>query len=140
MGQLKNNLPNRALLVLTIIGILLGAFFPFAFLAQLISAGTLIAFMFVSIGIYALRRREGKDLPNPKFKMPFYPVLPALGFLGSLGVFWGLDSQAKIYSLGWFVFGMIIYFAYGIRHSNATTRTHKKNDYLSIEIQVGDFY
>ncbi|WP_054658099.1 APC family permease [Apilactobacillus ozensis] len=126
LGQLKNNLPNRALLVLTIIGILLGAFFPFAFLAQLISAGTLIAFMFVSIGIYALRRREGKDLPNPKFKMPFYPVLPALGFLGSLGVFWGLDSQAKIYSLGWFVFGMIIYFAYGIRHSNATTRTHKK--------------
>ncbi|MCL0329736.1 APC family permease [Apilactobacillus xinyiensis] len=123
LGQLKHNLPNRALLVLTIIGILLGAFFPFAFLAQLISAGTLIAFMFVSVGIYALRRREGKDLPTPKFKMPFYPVLPALGFLGSLGVFWGLDSQAKIYSLGWFVFGMVIYFAYGIRHSNAKVST-----------------
>ncbi|AQW21190.1 amino acid permease [Lentilactobacillus curieae] len=119
LGKLTNNLPDRALIVLTIIGVLLGSVFPFAFLAQLISAGTLIAFMFVSVGVYALRPREGKDIPMPSFKMPLYPVLPALGFLGSLGVFWGLDIQAKTYAFGWFVFGIIIYFLYGIRHSNA---------------------
>jgi APA family basic amino acid/polyamine antiporter len=120
LGKLSNNLPNRALIVLTIIGIALGAFFPFTFLAQLISAGTLIAFMFVSIGIYALRPREGKDIPEPSFKMPLYPVLPALGFLGALAIFWGLDIQAKTYALGWFIFGMIIYFGYGMKHSTAT--------------------
>ena len=49
--------------------------------------------------------------------MPFYPVLPALGFVASLIVFWGLDIQAKLYAGGWFVLGVIIYFAYGIRHS-----------------------
>ncbi|MGT0185875.1 amino acid permease [Staphylococcus aureus] len=38
------HLPNRALVILTI-GVLIGAIFPFAFLAQLISAGTLVAFM-----------------------------------------------------------------------------------------------
>ena len=32
------HLPNRALLILTIIGVLIGSMFPFAFLAQLISA------------------------------------------------------------------------------------------------------
>ncbi|WP_143808761.1 amino acid permease, partial [Oenococcus oeni] len=109
LGKLSNNLPSHALIILTVIGIALGAFFPFTFLAQLISAGTLIAFMFVSIGIYVLRPREGKDIPEPSFKMPFYPVLPALGFLGALAIFWGLDIQAKIYALGWFIFGMIVY-------------------------------
>ncbi len=36
------HLPNRALVILTIIGVLIGSMFPFAFLAQLISAGTLV--------------------------------------------------------------------------------------------------
>lgn len=120
LGKLDNNLPNRALIVLTIIAIALGAFFPFTFLAQLISAGTLIAFMFVSLGVYSLRPREGKDIPMPSFKMPLYPVLPALGFLGALGIFWGLDIQAKTYALCWFILGMVIYFAYGMNHSTAT--------------------
>ena len=118
LGKLdKSNRPNRALWTLTIVGILIGAFFPFAFLSQLISAGTLIAFMFVSIGIYPLRRREGKDINDPTFKVPLYPVLPALGFLASLMVFLGLDYQAKLYAGIWFVLGLVIYFAYGVRHS-----------------------
>ena len=118
LGKLdKSNRPNRALWTLTIVVILIGAFFPFAFLSQLISAGTLIAFMFVSIGIYPLRRREGKDINDPAFKVPLYPVLPALGFLASLMVFLGLDYQAKLYAGIWFVLGLVIYFAYGVRHS-----------------------
>ena len=118
LGKLdKSNRPNRALWTLTIVGILIGAFFPFAFLSQLISAGTLIAFMFVSIGIYPLRRREGKDINDPAFKVPLYPVLPALDFLASLMVFLGLDYQAKLYAGIWFVLGLVIYFAYGVRHS-----------------------
>lgn len=116
-GLDKSKRPNRALWTLTIGGILIGAFFPFAFLSQLISAGTLIAFMFVSLGIYALRKREGKDIANPAFKMPLYPVLPALGFLASLFVFLGLDYQAKLYAGIWFVLGLVIYFAYGVHHS-----------------------
>ena len=73
--------------------------------------------MFVSLGIYALRKREGKDIADPSFKMPFYPVMPALAFLASLLVFMGLDYQAKLYAGIWFVLGLVIYFTYGIRHS-----------------------
>ncbi|AVK63129.1 amino acid permease [Lactobacillus sp. CBA3606] len=127
LGKLnKNKLPNNALLALTIVAIIIGAFCPFAFLAQLISAGTLIAFMFVSLGIYGLRRREGHDLPVPAFKMPFYPVLPAIAFLGALFVFWGLDIQAKLYAGIWFILGLIIYFGYGIRHSYLGQQHTKK--------------
>jgi APA family basic amino acid/polyamine antiporter len=133
LGKLKHNQPNNALLVLTIVAIIIGAFCPFAFLAQLISAGTLIAFMFVSLGIYALRRREGVDIPEPAFKMPFYPVLPAVAFLGALFVFMGLDIQAKLYAGIWFILGLVIYFCYGMRHSylagkqRQTTTTEKSS-------------
>ncbi|MFD1418336.1 APC family permease [Companilactobacillus keshanensis] len=118
LGKLnKRNLPNHALFALSAIAVVVGSLCPFAFLAQLISAGTLIAFMFVSLGIYPLRKREGKDLPEPSFKMPLYPVLPAVAFLGALFVFWGLDVQAKTYAGVWFAIGLVIYFTYGIRHS-----------------------
>ncbi|WP_461214211.1 APC family permease [Lacticaseibacillus sp. GG6-2] len=119
LGKLTANkgLPNNALLTLMIIGVIIGALFPFDFLSQLISAGTLIAFMFVSLGIYRLRPREGVDIANPSFKMPFYPVMPALAFIGALIVFMGLDIQAKLYSGAWFVIGVIVYLAYGIHHS-----------------------
>lgn len=115
----KNRRPNNALLALTTIGILIGAVFPFSSLSQLISAGTLIAFMFVSIGIFPLRKREGKDIVEPSFKMPLYPIMPFLAFLASFIVFLGLDKQAKIYAGFWFLLGVIIYFVYGIRHNNS---------------------
>lgn len=118
LGKLdKHGRPNHALWTLTAITIIIAAFFPFSFLSQLVSAGTLIAFMFVSLGIYALRRREGKDIIDPSFKMPFYPLLPALAFLASLFVFIGLDYNAKLYAGIWFVFGVLIYLVYGMRHS-----------------------
>lgn len=118
LGKLNSDRrPNNALAALTTICILLGALFPFSMLSQLVSAGTLIAFMFVSLGIYRLRPREGKDIEDPSFKMPFYPILPACGFLAALIVFLGLDYQAKLYAGIWFILGLIIYFCYGIRHS-----------------------
>lgn len=117
----ERHLPANGVWTLAVVAIIIGAFFPFAFLAQLISAGTLIAFMFVSLGIYSLRRREGKDLPDAAYKMPFYPVLPALAFIGSASVFWGLDTNAKLYAGLWFVLGLVIYFAYGRIHSKKSS-------------------
>lgn len=113
----EKNRPNHALFALTFGTVLIGAFFPFAFLSQLISAGTLISFMFVCLGIYALRRREGKDIKDPDFKMPLYPVMPFLGFAAALFVFLGLSHDAKLYAGFWFLAGLIIYFVYGINHS-----------------------
>ena len=123
LGKLsKNKQPLNALTVLTIIGVVLGAVSPFEFLSQLVSAGTLVAFMFVSIGIYALRPREGKDISEPGFKVPFYPVLTFIGFLGALIVFLGLDIDAKIYIGVWFIIGLVMYFTYGAKHSALNDR------------------
>ena len=68
--------------------------------------------MFVTVGMYGLRRREGKDLPEPGFKLPLYPVMPLIIFICIFAVFWGLSGQAKFYTLMWFVIGIAYYLFY----------------------------
>ncbi len=104
LGQIDDkHVPNHALWMITFLAMILGSVFPFTFLATLVSAGTLVAFIFVSLGIYALRPREGVDLPEAQFKMPLYPVLPAISAIFSAVIFWGLNTDAKILMVGWFV-------------------------------------
>lgn len=125
LGQIDDkHVPNHALWMITFLAMILGSVFPFTFLATLVSAGTLVAFIFVSLGIYALRPREGVDLPEAQFKMPLYPVLPAVSAIFSAVIFWGLNTDAKILMVGWFVIGLLIYFIYGTRHSIINKETH----------------
>lgn len=125
LGQIDDkHVPNHALWIITFLAMILGSVFPFTFLATLVSAGTLVAFIFVSLGIYALRPREGVDLPEAQFKMPLYPVLPAISAIFSAVIFWGLNTDAKILMIGWFVIGLLIYFIYGIRHSIINKENH----------------
>ena len=125
LGQIDDkHVPNHALWMITFLAMILGSVFPFTFLATLVSAGTLVAFIFVSLGIYALRPREGVDLPEAQFKMPLYPVLPAISAIFSAMIFWGLNTDAKILMVGWFVIGLLIYFIYGIRHSIINKENH----------------
>lgn len=113
----QHNLPKYALNLVTVAAVIVAGFLPFTFLSNLVSAGTLIAFIMVSLGIYALRKREGKDLPKPSFKMPLYPVLPAVSALFSAGIFIGLSNASKLLMLVWFIIGITVYFAYGMHHS-----------------------
>lgn len=124
----KHKVPSHALWFITIAAMILGSIFPFDFLSTLVSAGTLVAFIMVSLGIYALRPREGKDLSQAAFKMPLYPILPAISALASAFIFWNLNVDAKILMVGWFIIGILIYFLYGIRHSKIKEhRTQLKN-------------
>ncbi|MGK4160921.1 amino acid permease [Limosilactobacillus reuteri] len=125
LGRIDDkHVPNHALWMITFLAMILGSVFPFTFLATLVSAGTLVAFIFVSLGIYALRPREGVDLPEAQFKMPLYPILPAVSAIFSAVIFWGLNTDAKILMVGWFVIGLLIYFIYGIRHSIINKENH----------------
>lgn len=114
----KNKQPKNAVILISVVSMVISSVLPFSFLSQLISAGTIIAFMFVSVGLFFLRKREGKDIQQPAFKVPAYPLLPILAFVASLLVFIGLDKAAKLYTLVWFILGIAIYFVYGIRNAN----------------------
>jgi basic amino acid/polyamine antiporter, APA family len=93
----------------------LAAFFPIAFLAKLVSLGTLLAFTIVCLGVWILRIRQ-PDLPRP-FRTPWVPVVPILGMLVSIALMLSLDLPAWIGFGSWLIFGLLIYFSYSRKHS-----------------------
>ncbi len=88
--------------------------------ASLVSIGTLLAFVIVSIGIIVLRRRE-PDLPRP-FKTPIYWLVAPLGALSALYLMISLQWVTWERLIIWFILGMLVYFGYGKRHSRTSLK------------------
>ncbi|MCW5980406.1 MAG: amino acid permease [Bryobacteraceae bacterium] len=91
------------------------ALFPITALGHMVNIGTLLAFVIVCASVIVLRVRQ-PDLPRP-FKVPGYPVVPALGVLCSfaLMLFLPLETWERLFI--WLALGMAIYFLWGRRHS-----------------------
>ncbi|WP_336638032.1 APC family permease [Lysinibacillus fusiformis] len=90
-------------------------FVPLSKLAELVNMGTLVAFTIVSIGVVYLRKN--KNIPSGGFKVPFFPVLPILSFLLCLFLISQLSVLTWIACGIWFIIGLIVYLAYGRKHS-----------------------
>jgi APA family basic amino acid/polyamine antiporter len=88
---------------------------PIGALGELVSIGTLFAFVIVSLGVIVLRYRR-PDLPRP-FRTPWVPFVPALSVLVALGLMAGLPWVTWKRLLIWMAIGLVLYFAYGYRHS-----------------------
>jgi APA family basic amino acid/polyamine antiporter len=88
---------------------------PIGTLGNLVSIGTLMAFVIVSLGIIVLRRTR-PDLPRP-FRMPLVPLLPILSALVSFLLMLSLPWSTWERLILWMVIGVIVYFAYGHRRS-----------------------
>jgi len=88
---------------------------PLTTLGQLVSMGTLLAFVLVSIGIIILRR-SAPDLPRP-FRTPWVPLVPILGALSCLVQMFALPISTWIRLVVWLALGLVLYFSYGVRHS-----------------------
>jgi APA family basic amino acid/polyamine antiporter len=91
------------------------AVIPIGILGELVSIGTLLAFVIVCAGVWILRRKQ-PELHRP-FKTPLVPLVPILGILISLGLMLGLPIQTWLRLFVWLVIGMAIYLGYGRRHS-----------------------
>jgi basic amino acid/polyamine antiporter, APA family len=104
------------------VGIFAGIFsgiFPIQLLGELVNIGTLLAFVLVCAGIIILRRTR-PDLPRP-FKTPLVPLVPILGILSCLGLMATLPGDTWLRLLVWMALGLLLYFAYGRRHSTLQT-------------------
>jgi APA family basic amino acid/polyamine antiporter len=93
----------------------MAALVPISMLGQLVSIGTLFAFVIVSIGVIVLGRTQ-PSLPRP-FKVPFSPVVPILSAAASLYLMYGLPWDTWMRLIAWMVIGLAVYFTYGIYHS-----------------------
>jgi APA family basic amino acid/polyamine antiporter len=95
---------------------LLAAVFPLDVLGDLVSMGTLIAFVAVCIGVLVLRK-TAPDLKRT-FRVPWAPVTCTLGVLSCLFLLiFGENWYNWTMMLVWTVIGFAIYFGYGYKHS-----------------------
>jgi APA family basic amino acid/polyamine antiporter len=88
---------------------------PITVLGELVSIGTLLAFVIVSLGIIFLRVKR-PDLRSP-FRTPWVPFVPIMSALVSFALMAFLPGVTWIRLGVWTVIGLVIYFAYGYRHS-----------------------
>jgi len=107
--------PHRGTVATGLVAALLAAIFPLDILADLVSIGTLLAFVIVCVGIMMLRvtapgvRRQ--------FRTPWVWFVAPAG-VASCGLMMVSLSNATWGRLVlWTILGLVIYFAYGHRHA-----------------------
>ncbi|HYL15227.1 MAG TPA: amino acid permease [Terriglobales bacterium] len=101
-----------------IVGIFVAIFaslIPIGILGELVSIGTLLAFVIVCAGVWILRRRR-PQLERP-FKTPWVPFVPIMGILVSGLMMLSLPLDTWLRLIIWLIIGMVIYFGYGRYHS-----------------------
>jgi basic amino acid/polyamine antiporter, APA family len=84
---------------------------PIEVLGQLVSIGTLLAFVLVCLGVIMMRR-QAPELARP-FRTPWVPFVPVAGALLCFAQMAGLPFATWMRLIIWLVVGLTIYFTYG---------------------------
>lgn len=94
---------------------LMAALLPLRILAELVNIGTLLAFVIVCAAVLIMRKTH-PDAERP-FRAPLGPIVPALGIACCLLLMFSLPAENWLRLAVWLVIGLVIYFAYGRKHS-----------------------
>lgn len=88
------------------------------FLWDMVSMGTLVAFIVVSAAIPVIRK-QGLGVGNEGFRVPFGPYLiPGLSIAACLYILKDLSAATYHIFFIWMAIALLGYFTYSIRHSN----------------------
>ena len=107
--------PARMTMITGTIVAVLAAIVPLENLLALVNIGTLSAFTIVCVGVVVLRWTH----PNAArpYKAPMGPLVGMLGAAMCLYLMVYLGGPTWVRFVLWFIVGMVIYAAYGFRHS-----------------------
>ncbi|MEJ7862563.1 MAG: amino acid permease [Pyrinomonadaceae bacterium] len=95
---------------------ILAGFVPIHLLGELVSIGTLFAFVIVGTGIIILR--SSNPTLNRPFKVPFSPFIPIATVVSAAYLMNSLPLDTWIRLIVWMSLGLVIYFAYSYTHSH----------------------
>jgi APA family basic amino acid/polyamine antiporter len=111
----KFHTPSVGTIVTGVLAALIGGLFPVGILGEMVSIGTLAAFVTVCVGVLVLRQTR-PDLERP-FKTPLPWITCIVGalvcFSMMLSLGWGTWARLIV----WTIVGAIIYALYGYKHS-----------------------
>lgn len=108
----KYRTPVWNTLVVGIACAIFAGLFPIDVLGELVSIGSLLAFVFVCWSVIVLRRK----MPDAarSFRVPWSPFIPLLGMASSIYLMFTLPSGTWTRLVIWMAIGMIIYFTYSL--------------------------
>lgn len=118
----KTKTPHFSIVLCGIVGGVVAALVPLSVLGELISIGTLLAFIIVSTGVVTLRRRY-PDLERP-FRVPCLPLVAAAAILSSLALMVTLPGATWIRLAVWALLGFCVYFFYARENSRVRLAEH----------------
>lgn len=104
----------NTLLVGLLVAIAAG-FFDINTLGDMTSVGTLAAFGIVCLTVIWLRTTH-PELPRG-YKVPLYPVLPALGIVSCFALIFTVEARVLTFFLYFLIAAIVLYFVYGMRNS-----------------------
>lgn len=115
--------PYRITIGTIVLVVLLAGFVPLKALADLVSIGTLFAFVVVSVAVPVLRRTR-PQLKRP-FRVPLSPVVPVVSALACLYLMTNLSIETWLRFLAWMALGFLVYFLYGRRNARLELRARE---------------
>jgi APA family basic amino acid/polyamine antiporter len=114
----RSKTPVFTTIVCGIAGGAVAALLPIDILGELVSIGTLLAFLIVCAGVLVLRRTH-PQLERP-FRVPHVWIIAPLGMLSALALMAMLPISTWIRLGIWLVIGLTIFFTYARRNTEKT--------------------
>jgi basic amino acid/polyamine antiporter, APA family len=111
----KYRTPYKSNMLFFVFTAVFGAFVPGDIVGEMTSIGTLFAFMLVCAGVWIMRHRR-PDLERG-FTVPMLPVVAVLGIVVCGAMIYGLGWTNWLRLIAWLAAGLVIYVAYGRKHS-----------------------
>jgi APA family basic amino acid/polyamine antiporter len=111
----KFKTPYVSTIITGTIAMIIAGILPISILGELVSIGTLLAFIIVCISVLVLRRTK-PDIERP-FRTPWVPVVPILGALICFAQMAALPLDTWLRLAAWMAIGFVIYFLYSVKHS-----------------------
>lgn len=111
----KFKTPYKSNLLFMVFVSLFAGFVPARVVGEMVSIGTLLAFVLVCAGVWVMRVKM-PEAPRA-FKTPLVPLVPILGIIICFGMMAFLPGDTWVRLLVWMAVGITIYFVYSKKNS-----------------------